>query len=98
METVFPGVAAQFRKDAEVHRKAHKIEPMFGLFWTFCLNAYFPGQDRVHCLPHADKKNQIGVCVVLTYALPSGSVHFLHALSATDPIQTSSMTLYGHGL
>ncbi|KAJ6596573.1 hypothetical protein B0H10DRAFT_2197131 [Mycena sp. CBHHK59/15] len=59
VQTVFPGVAKQFRKDAQVHWEKHKIKPMFGLFWNFCLNTYFPGQDRVHCYPHTDKKNQI---------------------------------------
>ncbi|KAJ7845546.1 hypothetical protein B0H14DRAFT_2584670 [Mycena olivaceomarginata] len=72
VELVFPGVAEEFRNDAAAHYQRHGIRPMFGLFWNFCLNTYFPGQERVHCLPDSDKKNQIGVYVVLTYALPCG--------------------------
>ncbi|KAJ7893498.1 hypothetical protein B0H13DRAFT_1886381 [Mycena leptocephala] len=57
--TVFPGVAARFLADADWHWRRHGIKPMFGLFWCLCLNAWFPGQWRIHCRPHADKKNQI---------------------------------------
>ncbi|KAJ7934412.1 hypothetical protein B0H13DRAFT_1951310, partial [Mycena leptocephala] len=67
--TVFPGVAARFLADADWHWRRHGIKPMFGLFWCLCLNACFPGQRRIHCRPHADKKNRIGVCVLLIYAL-----------------------------
>ncbi|KAJ7259112.1 hypothetical protein B0H12DRAFT_1232098 [Mycena haematopus] len=66
---VFPGVAARFLSDADWHEKRYGIKPMFGLFWNLCLNAWFPGQRRIHCRPHADKKNQIGVCVLLIYVL-----------------------------
>ncbi|KAJ7220740.1 hypothetical protein GGX14DRAFT_431909 [Mycena pura] len=67
--TVFPGVATRFLADAEWHWRRYGIKPMFGLFWNLCLNAWFPGQRRIHCRPHADKKNQIGVCVLLIYVL-----------------------------
>lgn len=70
---IFPGVAARFLADAKWHKKRYGIEPMFGLFWNLCLNAWFPGQGRIHCDPHADKKNQIGVCVLLIYVLRCGS-------------------------
>ncbi|KAJ7858836.1 hypothetical protein B0H14DRAFT_3864268 [Mycena olivaceomarginata] len=69
---IFPGVAARFLADAKWHKKRYRIEPMFGLFWNLCLNAWFPGQGRIHCDPHADKKNQIGVCVLLIYVLRCG--------------------------
>ncbi|KAK6969205.1 hypothetical protein R3P38DRAFT_2671227 [Favolaschia claudopus] len=69
VEIVFPGVAERFRADAAWHKQHHGIEPMFGLFWNFCLNVVLPGQRRIHCDPHADMKNQIGVCVLLIYLL-----------------------------
>jgi hypothetical protein len=52
VELIFPGVAEQFRKDAEAHYERHGIKPMFGLFWNFYLNNYFWGQERVHCWPY----------------------------------------------
>ncbi|KAF9474801.1 hypothetical protein BDN70DRAFT_898677 [Pholiota conissans] len=30
----------------------------------------FPGQTRIHCLPHADAKNIVGVCVLVIYQVP----------------------------
>jgi hypothetical protein len=69
---VFPGVAARFLADAAWHKERYGISPMFGLFWNLCLNAWFPGQGRIHCRPHADKKNQIGVYVLLIYELKTG--------------------------
>ncbi|KAK6997014.1 hypothetical protein R3P38DRAFT_3069310 [Favolaschia claudopus] len=61
--------SVRFRADAAWHKQRHGIEPMFGLFWNFCLNVVLPGQRRIHCDPHADMKNQIGVCVLLIYLL-----------------------------
>ncbi|KAJ7769625.1 hypothetical protein DFH07DRAFT_768895 [Mycena maculata] len=72
VKTVFPGVAARFEADAKWHKDRYGIDPMFGLFWNLCLNAWFPNARRVHCKPHADKKNQIGICVLLIYVLKSG--------------------------
>ncbi|KAK6977887.1 hypothetical protein R3P38DRAFT_3334620 [Favolaschia claudopus] len=69
VEIVFPGVAARFRADAAWHYRRYGIKPLFGLFWNFCLNAWFRGQRRIHCNPHTDKKNQIGVCVLVIYVL-----------------------------
>ncbi|KAF8211027.1 hypothetical protein K438DRAFT_1959230 [Mycena galopus ATCC 62051] len=53
---VFPGVAERFLKDAAWHKERYGIEPLFGLFWNFCVNAWFVngGQKRIHCHPHAD--------------------------------------------
>ncbi|KAJ7068231.1 hypothetical protein C8F01DRAFT_599144 [Mycena amicta] len=71
VERAFPGVAARFRSEAKWHKDHYNIEPMFGLFWCFCLNAWFRsrGQRGIACDPHADSKNQIGVCVLLIYVL-----------------------------
>ncbi|KAF8164561.1 hypothetical protein K438DRAFT_1984496 [Mycena galopus ATCC 62051] len=76
---VFPGVAERFLKDAAWHKERYGIEPLFGLFWNFCVNAWFVngGQKRIHCYPHADRKNQIGVCVLVIYLLP-GFANFNH--------------------
>ncbi|KAJ7867455.1 hypothetical protein B0H13DRAFT_2281206 [Mycena leptocephala] len=77
VRTIFPGVAARFTADAEWHRERYGIEPLFGLFWNLCLNAWFRGQKRIHCKPHADMKNQIGVCVLLIYILKCGTAKAL---------------------
>ncbi|KAF7339086.1 hypothetical protein MVEN_01985000 [Mycena venus] len=66
---LFPGIAARFLADAQWHKGRYGIAPMFGLFWNLCLNACFRGRRRIHCGPHADRKNQIGVCVLLIYVL-----------------------------
>ncbi|KAJ7844342.1 hypothetical protein B0H13DRAFT_2676202 [Mycena leptocephala] len=78
VRTIFPGVAARFTADAEWHRERYGIEPLFGLFWNLCLNAWFRGQKRIHCKPHADMKNQLGVCVLLIYILKCGK-NFNHS-------------------
>lgn len=72
MELVFPGVAARFKADAAWHKAKYGIEPLFGLFWNFCLNARFRGQRRIHCKPHADARNVIGICALLIYVLSDG--------------------------
>ncbi|KAK7038350.1 hypothetical protein R3P38DRAFT_2516062, partial [Favolaschia claudopus] len=66
---LFPAVAARFKADAKWHAERYGIKPLFGLFWNYCLNTWFEGQRRIHCKPHADSKNQIGVCVLLIYVL-----------------------------
>jgi len=71
---VFPGVAASFEKEAAWYYKEYKIKPLFGLFWNFCLNAALKGQRRVHCDPHADRKNRIGVCALLIYVLETNGM------------------------
>ncbi|KAJ7020949.1 hypothetical protein C8F04DRAFT_1274271 [Mycena alexandri] len=73
----FPGVAARFLADARWHEERYGIKPLFGLFWNMCINAWFPGQKGIHCDPHADKKNQIGVCVLFIYVLKTG-LNFNH--------------------
>ncbi|KAJ7158204.1 hypothetical protein C8R43DRAFT_847771, partial [Mycena crocata] len=73
---VWPGLAARCDEDIDFHRNEYGIEPLFSLFWNFCLNAPFPGQHRIHTGPHVDFKNQIGVCIVLTYV--TSAVNYNH--------------------
>lgn len=52
----------------------HQIEPLFGLFWNFCINAPLPrdGVYRVSCWPHVDAMNlALGICIVYVYGMPS---------------------------
>ena len=71
MRQVFPGVAERFDKSAEWYRK-RGIEPLFGVYWNLCINATFPNQVRIHCGPHADRKNIVGICTLLVYEFPGG--------------------------
>ncbi|KAJ7651585.1 hypothetical protein DFH06DRAFT_942311, partial [Mycena polygramma] len=77
VKLVFPGVAASFEKEAAIILEMYGITPQFGLFWNFCLNAALEGQDRIHCDPHADRKNRIGVCGLLIHIL-KGAGRFNH--------------------
>ncbi|KAF8160069.1 hypothetical protein B0H34DRAFT_858712 [Crassisporium funariophilum] len=72
---VFPGVADRFRSSA----KWHGITAPFGLFWNLCINGMFEGQRRIHCLPHADSKNIVGVCVLVIYEIPGNKKKFNHS-------------------
>ncbi|KAF8142931.1 hypothetical protein K438DRAFT_1994399 [Mycena galopus ATCC 62051] len=76
---VFPGVVGRFLKDAAWHKERYEIEPLFSLFWNFCINTWFVngGQKHIHCYAHADRKNQISVCVLVIYLLP-GFENFNH--------------------
>ena len=67
---MFPGVAERVEASAAWHEKNHCIKPLFGVFWNLCINALFPGQTRVHCLPHSDFKNIVGVCLLAVYLAP----------------------------
>ena len=71
---IFPGVRTRFEKSAAWHKEKHGIEPEWGLFWNFCINAPFAGAklNGVSCTPHADHKNGVSVCVMLIYAMPWG--------------------------
>ena len=71
MRQVFPGVAERFDKSARWY-KERGVEPLFGVYWNLCINAAFPKQARVHCGPHADQKNIVGICTLLVYELPGG--------------------------
>ena len=67
----FPGVAKRFKDCVEWHREKYSdIRPLFGCFWNLCVNGMFLGQRRIHCCPHADKKNIVGVCLLMVYVLP----------------------------
>lgn len=70
VKLIFPGVAQRFETSAKWHKETYNIEPLFGHFWNFCLNGLFPGQKRIHCLPHADAKNIVGVCLLAIYQIP----------------------------
>ncbi|KAF8173480.1 hypothetical protein BJ912DRAFT_931921 [Pholiota molesta] len=70
VKLVFPGVAERFNKSAQWHQEVYGITPIFGLFWNLCINGLFPNQERIHCLPHADSKNIVGVCVLVIYEIP----------------------------
>jgi len=65
-EEEFPQMAERVKACAE----ALGIEPLFGYFYNFCINApsLHRGIWRVHCGPHVDWKNlAIFVCVVFVY-------------------------------
>ncbi|KAF8960543.1 hypothetical protein BDZ97DRAFT_1665701 [Flammula alnicola] len=70
VQTAFPGVAKRFLESAAWHKDKHHVEPLFGLFWNLCINGMFEGQRRIHCLPHADSKNIVGICVLVIYEIP----------------------------
>ncbi|KAJ7120520.1 hypothetical protein C8R43DRAFT_1136896 [Mycena crocata] len=72
VKIVWPGLAARFEEEAAWHWENHGIKPLFGYFWNYCYNAAFPNQRRIHTGPHVDWKNQVGVCLILTYVLKSG--------------------------
>ncbi|KAJ7681577.1 hypothetical protein B0H17DRAFT_1205705 [Mycena rosella] len=78
VEIVFPGIAHQFKQDAKWHEECYGIKPLFGLFWNLCFNAWFHDQRSIHCGPHADKKNQVGICLLLIYILKCGK-NFNHS-------------------
>ncbi|KAF9471692.1 hypothetical protein BDN70DRAFT_819685 [Pholiota conissans] len=71
VKLMFPGVAERFLRSAEWHEAQHGIKPLFGLFWNLCYNGMFAGQTRIHCSPHADSKNIVGVCVLVIYQIPN---------------------------
>jgi hypothetical protein len=81
---IFPGVARRFFECAEWHQEKYGFTPIFGLFFCLCINATFPGQKRVHCHPHADSKNVVGVCASLIYCIPGAfSCQFKNKLPLT---------------
>jgi hypothetical protein len=45
---------------------------LFGVYWNLCINAAFSGQLNIHCTPHIDRKNIVGICTLLVYELPGG--------------------------
>lgn len=71
VEIIFPGVAERMRASAKWQYGRWRIRPMFGLFYNLCVNGIFPHQSRIHCEPHLDFKNVVGVCALLVYQDPS---------------------------
>ncbi|TFK60128.1 hypothetical protein BDN72DRAFT_864607 [Pluteus cervinus] len=65
----FPGVALRYQNNITWHWKHNRIRPKFGLFWNYCFNAMYAGQKRVHCGPHSDSKNIVGICAVMVYEM-----------------------------
>lgn len=66
----FPGIASRYQRCINWHKLHSKTEAMFGLFFQLCINGIFLGQKRVHCSPHTDSKNVIGVCLLIVYEIP----------------------------
>jgi len=66
----YPGVAARFAECGDWHEKEYGFRPLFGLFFCLCINAMFHGQARIHCHPHVDFKNVVGVCALVIYLIP----------------------------
>lgn len=53
------------------------LDPMFDLFWNFCVNAPYPGVPEVKCRPHVDAMNgAILLCAVLVYYIGEGGLPF----------------------
>lgn len=70
----FPGVADRFKRCVDWHQQKYPdIQPLFGCFWNLCINGMFLGQHRIHCGPHADVKNIVGVCLLMVYVLPGSN-------------------------
>jgi hypothetical protein len=68
---MFPGIAKRFDASVRWHSRHNPgVEPLFGVFWNLCINAWFPGGRRIHTTPHSDSKNPVAVCVLLVYVLP----------------------------
>ncbi|TFK58970.1 hypothetical protein BDN72DRAFT_906257 [Pluteus cervinus] len=76
LERLFKGVLERYDRNADWHFQRYGIKRMFDPFWNFCFNACYPGQDRVHCRPHTDHKNIVGVCVVIPYLLPGSTFDY----------------------
>ena len=71
VELMSHGVALRFKKCADWQQKTYGFGPLLGLFFNLCINACFSGQIRVHCAPHADSKNIVGVYVMVIYQVGS---------------------------
>ncbi|KIY52362.1 hypothetical protein FISHEDRAFT_56092 [Fistulina hepatica ATCC 64428] len=72
LETYFPGIAARCKVNRDYVKKKYGIQPMYGNYWNFCINAALPnkGVYLVDCEPHADAKNvAIMMCILFIYGL-----------------------------
>lgn len=70
VEVLFPGVAERMRKSAKWQKERYGFTPAFGLFYNLCVNGIFPHLGRIHCEPHLDWKNIVGVCALVVYQDP----------------------------
>ncbi|KAF5322157.1 hypothetical protein D9619_002095 [Psilocybe cf. subviscida] len=70
VKIIFPGVAERMARSAKWQGNRWGIKPMFGVFYNLCINGIFPHQKRIHCEPHLDFKNIVGVCALLVYQDP----------------------------
>lgn len=68
------------------------MRPLFDLYFCLCINAAFLGQARIHCLPHADSKNIIGVCALVIYLVPGALLHRFVDLLIQQFLQAKSLT------
>ena len=66
------------------------MRPLFGLYWCLCINASFAGQKRVHCKPHVDSKNVVGVCALVVYETPGKPLPSTSNATASDPLKKRS--------
>ncbi|RXW21044.1 hypothetical protein EST38_g4821 [Candolleomyces aberdarensis] len=73
LRAFMPEIADRYKRCAEWHQEKYGVTPLFGLFWNFCINGIFPGQQRIHTDPHADPKNVVGACVIFVYVIPGSS-------------------------
>ncbi|TFK67546.1 hypothetical protein BDN72DRAFT_842893 [Pluteus cervinus] len=76
MKVAFPWVLKRYQDNIKWHKEHHGIQPLFPPFWNYCFNALYVGQDRVHCLPHSDSKNIVGICAVMVYELEGTDFDF----------------------
>jgi hypothetical protein len=70
MNSIFQREFPLLAKRIQACADALGIQPLYGFFFNFCLNAARPSHhiNRVHCSPHVDWKNlAIGVCVIFVY-------------------------------
>lgn len=82
----FPGIRTRYMQLSDIMWEKHRIRPMYGLYWNFCLN-WGRGSQFVKCLPHVDAMNiAIGLCSIFIFgacivALPTAPAHKTQASS-----------------
>lgn len=71
----FPELTAHIVETNARLKSRFGVDPPFGLFWNFCVNAPYPkaGVREVICEPHVDAMNgAILLCAVLVYYVGPG--------------------------
>ncbi len=63
-------MARRFETSADWYIKTYGFAALFGYYWNLCVNGIFFGQKRIHCLPHADSRNIVGVCPLAIFMIP----------------------------